>query len=90
MKKTLAYMVTAVLLGVTVMLAPLQLLPATRYQEPTVLLGMRSTERLPLDETLNGESAALLGINLLNSGLILAFSFVFALGIFLYARKRLV
>jgi hypothetical protein len=90
MKKTLAYMATAVLLGVTVMLAPLQLLPGMRYQEPTVLLGTRSTERLPPSEMLSGESAAVLRINLVNSGLMVAFSFVFALGIFIYVRKRIV
>jgi len=77
------------LLGVIVMLAPLQLLPSTRYSTTPVLMGERSRVP-PFSETLNGGRAAVLRINLLNGGLMLAFSFVFALGIFLYVRKRIV
>jgi hypothetical protein len=92
MKKTLAYMATAVLLGVIVMLAPLQLLPSTGYP---VAVGFRSAdaaERLPSSsyEILNGGSTVSLQLTLLNGGLMLAFSFVFALGVFLYVRKRIV
>jgi hypothetical protein len=39
---------------------------------------------------LNGGSVAALQLTLLNGGLMLAFSFVFALGVFLYVRKRIV
>ena len=89
MKKTLAYMATAVLLGVTVMLAPLQLLPSMRYPATGVTFSARSAERRqPAD--LNGGSTATLQLTLLNGGLMLAFSFVFALGVFLYVRKRVV
>jgi len=89
MKKTLAYMATAVLLGVVVMFVPLQLLPSTRYSTTSVLMGERS--RVPsFSETLNGASTAALQLTLLNGGLMLAFSFVFALGVFLYFRKRVV
>jgi hypothetical protein len=91
MNKTLAYLATAVLLGVIVMLAPLQLLPSMGYPATGETFSARSAERLPpFSETLNGGSVAVLRINLLNSGLMLAFSFVFALGVFLYVRKRIV
>ena len=83
-------MATAVLLGVIVMLAPLQLLPNTGYPVIVELMGRSSADTQALAETLNGESAAALQPTLLNSGLMLAFSFVFALGIFLYVRKRIV
>ncbi len=89
MKKTLAYMATAVLLGVVVMVVPLQLLPSAIYSKDSVLVGERS--RVPqFSETLNGESTATLKLTLLNGGLMLAFSFVFALGVFIYVRKRVV
>jgi len=89
MKKTLAYMATAVLLGVVVMFVPLQLLSTARYPAGSVLVGERS--RAPqFSETLNGASTAALQLTLLNGGLMLAFSFVFALGVFLYVRKRIV
>jgi len=91
MKKTLAYMATAVLLGVIVMLAPLQLLPSMGYPATGETFSARSAERLPpFSETLNDGSTATLQLTLLNGGLMLAFSFVFALGIFLYVRKRIV
>lgn len=90
MKKTLAYMATAVLLGVIVMLAPLQLLPSTGYPVAVGLMSAGAAERQPLSETLNDGSTATLQLTLLNGGLMLAFSFVFALGIFLYVRKRIV
>jgi hypothetical protein len=89
MKKTLAYMATAVLLGVVVMFVPLQLLSTARYPADSMLVGERS--RVPsFSETLNGGSIATLQLTLLNGGLMLAFSFVFALGVFLYVRKRVV
>jgi hypothetical protein len=89
MKKTLAYMATAVLLGVVVMFVPLQLLPSARYSTTSVLVGERSAEwRQSAD--LNGGSTAALQLTLLNGGLMLAFGFVFALGVFLYVRKRVV
>lgn len=88
MKKTLAYMATAVLLGVVVMFVPLQLLPNMRYVATGETLSARSAERRPAD--LNGGSTATLQLTLLNGGLMLAFSFVFALGVFLYVRKRVV
>lgn len=90
MKKTLAYITTAVLLGVIVMLAPLQLLPSMGYPATGETMSAGAAERRPLFETLNGGRAAVLRINLLNGGLMLAFSFVFALGVFLYVRKRIV
>jgi hypothetical protein len=89
MKKTLAYMATAVLLGVVVMFVPLQLLPSARYSTNSVLMGGRSRVP-PFSETLNGGSAAAFQLTLLNGGLMLAFSFVFALGVFLYVKKRVV
>jgi hypothetical protein len=92
MKKPLAYTATAVLLGVIVMLAPLQLLPSTGYRVSFGLMGRSATERQPPSsyEPLNGGSTVALQLTLLNSGLMLAFSFVFALGVFLYVRKRIV
>jgi len=90
MKKNLAYMATAVLLGVIVMLAPLQLLPSTRYPESILLMGTRSADERQQFETLNGGSTAALQLNLLNGGLMLVFSFVLALGVFLYVRKQIV
>jgi hypothetical protein len=89
MKKTLAYMATAVLLGVVVMFVPLQLLSTARYPADSMLVGEHSAEwRQSAD--LNGGSTAALQLTLLNGGLMLAFSFVFALSIFLYVRKRVV
>ena len=89
MKKTLAYMATAVLLGVVVMFVPLQLLSTAGYSADCMPVGERSAEwRQPAD--LNGGSPAILQLTLLNCGLMLAFSFVFALGVFLYVRKRVV
>jgi uncharacterized iron-regulated membrane protein len=91
MKKPLAYMATAVLLGVIVMLAPLQLLPSTGYPVSFGLMDRDLAERRsPSSQTLNGGSTVALQLTLLNSGLMLAFSFVFALGVFLYVRKRIV
>jgi hypothetical protein len=89
MKKTLAYMTTAVLLGVVVMFVPLQLLSTARYPADCMLADGRSAEWLQTAD-LNGGSAAILQLTLLNGGLMLAFSFVFALGVFLYVRKRVV
>jgi len=89
MKKMLVYMATAVLLGVVVMFAPLQLLPSMRYHAPGVAFSARSAERWqPAD--LSGGSTVALQVTLLNGGLMLAFSFVFALGVFLCVRKRVV
>jgi hypothetical protein len=89
MKKTLAYMATAVLLGVVVMFVPLQLLPSAIYSKNSALVGESS--RVPQSsEALNGASTAVLQLTLLNGGLMLVFSFVFALGVFLYVRKRVV
>jgi len=89
MKKTLAYMATAVLLGVVVMFAPLQLLPSMRYAATGETFNAQTADRRqPAD--LNGGSTAALQLTLLNGGLMLAFSFVFALGVFLYVRKRVV
>jgi len=90
MKKTLAYMATAVLLGVIVMLAPLQLLPSTRYSATDGFMTAMSADRRSLDEALNGGSKTALQLTLLNGGLMFAFSFVFALGVSLYVRKRIV
>jgi hypothetical protein len=89
MKKTLAYMATAVLLGVVVMFVPLQLLSTARYPPDSMFVGDRSRVP-PFSETLNGGSAAAFQLTLLNGGLMLAFSFVFALGVFLYVKKRVV
>lgn len=90
MKKTLAYIATAVLLGVIVMLAPLQLLLSTGYPVPFGRMTASAAERQQSSETLNGESAVALQLTLLNGGLMLVFSFIFALGVFLYVRKRIV
>jgi len=54
-----------------------------------VLMGERSRVP-PFSETLNGESTAALQLTLLNGGLMLAFSFVLALGVFLYVKRRIV
>jgi len=89
MKKTLAYMATAVLLGVVVMFAPLQLLPSIGYPATGETFSAQTADRRqPAD--LNGGSTAALQLTLLNGGLMLAFSFFFALGVFLYVRKRIV
>ena len=89
MKKTLTYMAMAVLLGVVVMFVPLQLLSTARSPAVSMLVGERS--RVPqFSETLNGGGTAVLQLTLLNGGLMLAFGFVFALGVFLYVRKRIV
>ena len=89
MKKTLAYMATAVLLGVVVMFIPFQLLSTASYPPDSMFVGDRSRVH-PFSETLNGGSTAAFQLNLLNGGLMLAFSFVFALGIFLYVKNRVV
>ena len=90
MKKTLAYMATAVLLGVIVMLVPLQLLPSTGCPVNGGFMTAMSADRRSSAETLNGGSTAVLQLTLLNGGLMLVFSFVLALGVFLYVRKRVV
>ena len=89
MKKTLAYMATAVLLGVVVMFIPLQLLSTARYPPDSMFVGERSAEWRK-SAALNGGSTAAFQLTLLNGGLMLAFSFVFALGVFLYVKNRVV
>lgn len=86
MYKKMAYMATAVLLGFVVMLAPLQMLPTMISTGEMNMLRPHGGQ-VPA-EAFNGGRVALFQLNLLNMGAILAFSFVLALGIFLYAKRQ--
>jgi hypothetical protein len=66
----------------------LQLLSTARYPPDSMFVGERSAEWKSAD--LNGGSTAAFQLNLLNGGLMLVFSFVLALSVFLYVRKRIV
>lgn len=99
MKKVLLYVATAILLGTVTMVAPLWLLKPSYYQ----LITSRGGEKVPpgslefyrtLDE---GEKTFEQGVlkravspsNLLSAGLMLIPSFLLALGVSLYLKKRI-
>jgi len=97
MKKVLLYAVTAILLGIVTMLAPLML------NEPgdIRLLASGDGEKgryCPQVETLDGENTfdeggslerAICPSNISSAGLMLIPSFLIALGAFLYLKKRM-
>lgn len=88
MKKTLPYMVTAILLGVVVMLLPLRLLYTvpTQAGEPAYLKPCLSY----FEDTRNLEPASITcPSSPLFTGLTFTLSFVFALGVSLYVKRRI-
>ena len=93
MKKALAYAMTAILLGAVIMLAPWMLVKLGSY----VSLGSGGEENvLPRcakgEETLGGQGylERVIGLpNLSSAGLMLIPSFLLALGVSLYFKKRM-
>jgi len=97
MKKALAYAMTAILLGIATMLAPLMLIEPGDVQ----LLASGDREKggyCPQVQTLDVENTfdeggylerAISPSNLSSAGLMLIPSFLIALGAFLYLKKRM-
>jgi len=96
MKKALLYVATAILLGTVTMVAPLMLLKPRYYE----LLRENVSKGSPAFlETLDGEEGtfeeggalerAVSPSNLSSAGLMLLPSFLLALGVFLYLKKRM-
>ena len=97
MKKALAYVMTAILLGTVVMLAPLILIKPGEIRLFASGDGEKALENCRQDETLGGENEfgeedsfrrAICPSNLSSAGLMLIPSFLIALGAFLYLKKR--
>lgn len=87
-KKTLPYMVTAIVLGVMVMLLPLRLLytvPAQTFENRALcyeyLEGIKDTHNLPASITCPSSP--------LFTGLTFVLSFVFALGVSIYVKRKI-
>ncbi len=93
MKKALLYGLTAILLGTVTMVAPLMLLKPTYYELITSRGGENAARALDEGEGTYGEVRALeraLSLsNLSSTGLILISSFLLALGVSLYFKKRI-
>jgi len=97
MKKALLYVATAILLGIVTMVAPLMLLKPKYYE---LITSPRAKNMSEISETLNGgektfeEGGALKRAvspsNLSSTGLMLIPSFLLALGVFIYLKKRMV
>ena len=87
MKKTLPYMATAILLGVVAMFLPLMLL----YRVPTQAGEYLSPECLSyFEDTRNLEPASITcPSSPLFTGLTFTLSFVFALGVSIYVKRRI-
>ncbi len=97
MKKALAYAMTAILLGIATMLAPLMLIEPGEIQFLTSGDGEKARASCLQVDTLSGGNTfdeggslgrALSPSNLSSIGLILMPSFLIALGAFLYLKKR--
>ena len=96
MKKALLYVATAILLGTVTMVAPLMLLKPKYYE---LITSPRAKNMSEISETLNGEEKtfqdggalerAVSPSNLSSAGLMLIPSFLLALGVSLYLRKRM-
>ena len=99
MKKVVLYVATAILLGIVTMVAPLMLLRPTYYELITSRGGenVKNTpaflDALDEGERTYGESGALERAaslpNLSSTALILIPSFLLALGVSLYLKKRM-
>ena len=86
MKKTLPYMVTAILLGVVVMLLPLRLL----YTVPAQTGEYRTPCKSYLEDLGNVKPASITcPSSPLFTGLTFTLSFVFALGVSIYVKRRI-
>jgi hypothetical protein len=92
MKKALLYVATAILLGTVAMVAPLMLFKP-RYFEAITQGSPTSLETLDKGEGMYGDREALERAvspsNLSSAGLILIPSFLLALGVSLYLKKRM-
>jgi len=98
MKKVLLYVATAILLGTVTMVAPLMLLKPIYYGLITSTGGKDASNSpdflrtLDEGEVTSGEGAlkrAVSPSNLLSTGLMLIPSFLLALGVSLYLKKRI-
>jgi hypothetical protein len=98
MKKALAYAMTAILLGIATMLAPLMLIEPGDVQFLASGDGEKARTYCPQVETLGGGNTfdegdslgrAICPANLSSAGLMLIPSFLIALGAFLYLKKRM-
>jgi len=94
MKKVLLYVVTAILLGTVTMVVPLMLLKPVYFEllisgveNGSVLQALDEGEGTFADRGALG--GALSPSNLSSAGLMLIPSFLLALGIFLYLKKRM-
>ena len=99
MKRALLYVATAILLGTITMVAPLMLLKPTYYELITARSGENAKSPPAFLETLDeGEGTyeeggalerAVSPSNLSSAGLMLIPSFLLALGVSLYLKKRI-
>jgi hypothetical protein len=98
MKKALAYAMTAILLGIATMLAPLMLIEPGEIQLLASGDGEKARASCLQVETLDVENTfdeggylgrAISPVNLSFAGLMLIPSFLIALGAFLYLKKRM-
>ena len=98
MKKALAYAMTAILLGIATMLAPLMLNEPGDVQLLASGDGEKALKSCPQVETSDVENTfdeggslgrAISPSNLSSAGLMLIPSFLIALGVFLYLKKRM-
>ncbi len=98
MKKALVYAMTAILLGIATMLAPLMLIEPGEIQLLASGDGEKARTYCPQVETLGGGNTfaegdslgrAISPSNLSFAGLMLIPSFLIALGAFLFLKKRM-
>jgi len=89
MKKVLPYAVAAILLGAVTMLVPVMVLESICYDALTYGNGEVAAARGKTFEALNtlGLETSPLS-NILSAGLMLVPSFLVALGVFIYMKKR--
>jgi len=92
MKKAMLYVATAILLGTVTMLAPVMLFRSDRYGR-MVFVGRSASKQLYFETQAldRGETLrrAISPSNLLSAGLMLIPSFLLALGVSLYLKKRI-
>jgi len=91
MKKILSYAVAAILLGTVTMLAPVMLLKSNYYGARAMFAGHARPPSLDAETLDRGEALgrAISPSNLLSAGLMLIPSFLLALGVSLYLKKRI-
>jgi len=99
MKKVLLYVATAILLGTVTMVAPLMLLKPAYLKSITSRGGENQVKALPFLNTIDEEKEtfekggalerAVSPSNLSSAGLMLIPSFLIALGVSLYLKKRM-